>query len=443
MSGVALILAGHGSHISASTAGVVWDCVDRLRQLGVADEITACFWKEPPAFSQALNMVEADDVVVVPLFTARGYFAQQALPSEMGLGGPLTRIGKRRIHLTPTIGEHRILDAIVDERLRDAINRFNLAAAESAVAVIGHGTRRNRQSRDTARQQAERLRAANWFDEVVAVYLDDDPPIPSVYQSTRSPNIIALPYFLADGSHVGIDLPRALGISGSATVGRVNGRAVYYCAPVGTDESICDVALALARDTGLPFESQAVDGAWACFPSAGRRLLSKALDAGRILTLGQVNVSRERVWHSDARAGSRKFGSPASLRRHLREQPFRPLPTSVDMPGDWQVECEKTDDAHAVVETVYPGVVADWAANCQGRLTTESLETVARRQQGMFRGIQNLAKAALMETFDRVCGGCIRQPTWREDLAANDAALPCRSACNVWLSAALEMGESL
>ena len=35
MSRVALILAGHGSHISAETAGVVWRYADRLRRLGV------------------------------------------------------------------------------------------------------------------------------------------------------------------------------------------------------------------------------------------------------------------------------------------------------------------------------------------------------------------------------------------------------------------------
>ena len=147
MSGIALILAGHGSHISANTAGVVWACVDRLRQLGVADEITACFWKETPAFSQVLDTVEAEDVVIVPLFTARGYFTQQVLPSEMGLCGPLTRRGLRRITLTPTIGEHEQLATIVDQRLRRTIERFDLPARETAIAVIGpRHTPQSRQS---------------------------------------------------------------------------------------------------------------------------------------------------------------------------------------------------------------------------------------------------------------------------------------------------------
>ena len=52
MTDSALILAGHGSHVSPNTAGVVWSYVDRLRALGTAPEVTACFWKEPPALNQ-------------------------------------------------------------------------------------------------------------------------------------------------------------------------------------------------------------------------------------------------------------------------------------------------------------------------------------------------------------------------------------------------------
>ena len=440
MSGIALILAGHGSHISANTAGVVWDCVDRLRQLGVADEVTACFWKEPPAFSQVLDTVEADEVVVVPLFTARGYFTQQVLPSEMGLRGPLTRSGKRRIHVTPSLGEHRLLESIVDERLRRMLDRFELPAPETAIAVIGHGTRHNRQSRDTARRQADRIRDAGWVGEVVAVYLDDEPDIPSVYHSTRSSNIIALPYFLADGSHVGIDVPSALGISGNGTAERVNGRTIFYCDPIGDHASIVEVILALARDTGLPFEATAVESDWERFPAAGRRTLLQTLETEKILRFGQVSVSRQRAWHCDAVGDSKEIATPAALRSHVRDNPFRPLPTSNDLPGGWHVKLGKSEAAHAVLETVYPGLVADWAAQEEEQLVIESLETTSKRQQGMFKGIHNLTSAVIKKTVQRVCADCVRQPSWWNGLVAKDAALPCRSACNLWLSAARKAG---
>ena len=442
MSRIALILAGHGSHISANTAGVVWTCVDRLRQLGIADEITACFWKEPPAFSQVLNSVEANEVVIVPVFTARGFFTQQVLPSEMGLSGPVTQIGERRITLTPPIGEHDQLAAIVDRRLRQTMERFNLPPRDTAIAVIGHGTRRNRASRDTARDQAERLRQAGFADEVVAVYLDDDPDIASVYKSTRSPTLIALPYFVADGSHVGIDVPRALGIIGSGQPERVDGRTVFYCDPVGADDAISEVVLTLARATGLPFAPKSVDSPWAGFPTAGRATLLNALETGRIQHFGQLRVDARRVWHSGNTGFYRALTSPTDLRGIVRDNPFRPLPTSQDLPSGWRVDLEKPEDAHAVIETVYPGLVSDWAAAQSGLLSTESLKTVSKRQVGMFKGIHELSSAIIQKTIERVCGKCIRQPSWWQDLIPAQDALPCRSACNLWLSTARKLGDA-
>ena len=443
MSRAALILAGHGSHISAETAGVVWAYVDRLRQMGAADEISACFWKEQPAFSNVLDSVAADEVVIVPVFTAPGYFTQDVLPAEMGLSGALTLRGRRRIHLTRTLGEHRLLDAIVDARLRDALTRFGLQPGQAAAAIIGHGTPRNRNSRAAARAQAERLRALGWLSEVVDVYLDDEPAIPTLYRDTSSPNIIALPYFLAEGSHVTRDVPRALGLSGHQERGRVNGRMVHYCQPVGADELTCDVILALARETGLPFNERKTANDWRGFPAAGRSVLMRALKREGVLRFGQVKLSEERVWRSGASTPGRVFTTPGDLRAHLREAPFRPLATSGDLPGGWQVELQNPEIAHAVLETVYPGLVADWAAQQSGRLDSASLETVSRRQVGMFKDIHRLPRHLIERAVEQVCSGCVCQPIWWSRPGTRSAELPCRSACNLWLSTAQKMREAV
>ena len=445
MSRVALILAGHGSHISAATAGVVWGYVDRLRRLGVADEITACFWKEQPTFSRVLDSVAADDIVIVPVFTAQGYFTREVLPAEMDLSGALTRRGRRRIHLTPTIGEHRLLDAIVDTRLRETIAQFGLQPEQTAAAIIGHGTPRNRNSRDAARAQADRLRALGRLKEVVAVYLDDEPAIATVYRDTSSPNIIALPYFLAPGSHVTQDVPRALGLSAGQTPESINGRMVYYCDPVGADESICAGILELARATGLPFTNREPADDWAGFPTLGRRALISALKREGSLRFGQVTLSANRVWRSGDSSAVRAFTTPGALRAHLREAPFRPLSTSGDLPGGWRVDLAAPEQAHAVLETVYPGLVADWAAQRNGNLAVESLQTISRRQVGIFKNIHLLPQQLVEQTIEQVCSGCVCQPTWwrgPEAASSKGNELLCRSACNLWLSTAQKLGEA-
>jgi len=445
MSSVALLLAGHGSHISAETAGVVWGYVDRLRRLGVADEITAGFWKEQPDFSRVLYSVAADEVVIVPVFTAQGYFTRDVLPAEMGLTGAQTRRGRRRIHLTPTVGEHKLLDSIVNARLRGTIASNELQPGQTAAAIIGHGTPRNRNSRAAAQAQADRLRALGWLNEVVAVYLDDDPAIPTIYDSTSSPNIIALPYFLAEGSHVTRDVPRALGLSLGQAAESVHGRKVYYCDPVGADESICDVILQLARETGHPFKVRENAGDWSGFPTAGRETLVNALKREGSLRLGQVSLSQERAWRSGDSTPSRAVATPAELRAHIREAPFRPLSTSRDLPGGWRVDLAAPEQAHAVLETVYPGLAADWAAQQNRSLRIDTLETVSQRQIGIFKGIHLLPRELIEQTVEQVCAGCVCQPTWwQASRAASSAStdLPCRSACNVWLSTAQKLGEA-
>ena len=442
MSGTALILAGHGSHVSANTAGIVWSYVDRLRSWGVADEVAACFWKEAPAFSQVLGTVEAEDVVIVPVFTARGYFTSEVIPSEMGLNGEETIRDSKIIHLTRPVGEHPHLQSVVERRLRASMEKFGLSPADTAAAIIGHGTRRNRQSRDTARYQAQRIRELNWLGEAVDIYLDDEPDIPSVYQSTRAPNIIALPYFVADGSHVRHDIPRALGISALDSVNRVNGRSVYYCEPVGSDESICHLILDLARETGRPFERKEVVGEWRNFPRAGRRALLQALESERILQFGQVMVNRKRAWHCANETDGKVFSSAAALREYVREVPFRPLATSADLPAGWRVDLDDAKDAHAVIETVYPGLIADWAAKERGALETEPLEDIGVRQSGMFKDIHCLPQNVIVMTLDKICGNCVRQPAWWSPVGSGRMALPCRSACNLWLSAARGLGEA-
>lgn len=106
MVSTALVLAGHGSHITLETAGLVWSHVDALRSMGAADEVTAAFWKEQPSFQTVFNSLAAQDITVVPLFTAQGYFTQTVIPTEMGLAGTITHRDGRIIRYTRTLNEH-------------------------------------------------------------------------------------------------------------------------------------------------------------------------------------------------------------------------------------------------------------------------------------------------------------------------------------------------
>ena len=423
----ALILAGHGSHISPHTAGLVWGCVDRLRALGVADEITACFWKEPPSFRGVLDTVQAREVVIVPVFTAQGYFTQTVIPTEMGLDGARTIRDGRVIHYARTLGEHPGLVAVVRQRVTETLAAAALDPQEVAVAMIGHGTPRSATSQDATRQQAAQLHAAGLVAEVFAVYLDDDPPIQSLYDTVRAPTIIAVPFFLAPGSHVKQDIPRALGLGESG--GTVRGKRVFYTAPVGTAETLDTLMLDLARETGLPFAPSKTDEPWHGFPAVGQDDLWQAVQSAGTLEFGQLRLTPSEVV---AGGGGDWFTTPAALRARVRELPFRPLPTTRDLPGGWHVRVTAPHVLGAVVETVYPGALADWARQRCGTFVPGSLPALAARQTGMFRQVDQIPDEAVERTVATVCGACIRHPAWHD---ASHDHIPCAEPCNFWLSA--------
>jgi sirohydrochlorin cobaltochelatase len=435
-----LVLAGHGSHISPNTAGIVWTLVDQLRALGVADEVAAAFWKETPSFHSVFDTLAATDVTIVPLFTARGYFTQTVIPAEMGLEGPLTVRDGRTLRYARTLGEHPHLTHIVRQRIEQTLAQYEIAPEQAAVAIIGHGTRRNPESRSATEAQAALIRRSGLVAEVVAVYLDDAPEIPESYRLTTSPHLIAVPYFLASGSHTTLDLPAELGLASGQHTGHVRGRSVYYTPPVGEDDSLGELALELACEAGAPLHAARDGSAWDGFPARGREELIEAVQAAGSLPFGQLLLTPSRVQVRDDTEDTTALESPSELRSWLRREPFCPLPTACDLPGGWHVGIDEPAQLHAVVETIYPGAVADWAAHRLGEFRAASLGEVAARQTGMLRDLATLSRPQGSALVDGICGGCVRHPTWFHD-GSPDGVIPCAEACNTWMSRAWEQNR--
>ena len=134
-----------------------------------------------------------------------------------------------------------------------------------------------------------------------------------------------------------------------------------------------------------------------------------------------------------------RISSPAQLRPIARGRGvFRPLPTLRNLSYEWRVPIDQPEQLQSVVETIYPGAVADWAAYRSGLLPIESLETVTARQTGMFRALKDLPMSARSQTVESVCGECVRHPTWHVGQSP-EGAIPCAAPCNWWMSHALEI----
>lgn len=232
-----LLLVGHGSHLNSDSSAPIYAHARRIRELGLFDEVRAAFWKEEPSLSRALDGCDADDITVVPVFMSAGYFTNDVIPREMGLAGRRSCIGGKVVRCTAPLGGHPALAKVVVQRALEAG-----ATGNEAIAVLGHGTERNRQSQANVYQQTEYVRRLGAFPEVVTVFLEQQPGMLDVFDLTAAPEVVIVPLFIADGWHAGETIPEDLGGL------REDGRRLRYAGAVGTHPNVVDVILELAGE---------------------------------------------------------------------------------------------------------------------------------------------------------------------------------------------------
>jgi len=253
----AMVLAAHGSSYHPEAQARVRALAAGFAGAGLFDEAVAAFVKDTPRLAEVLDQVEAVDVTVVPLFTSAGYFSQVVLPREMKLEGSVTRRDGRVIRLTDPVGEHPGIADLLLQRVEDLARRFALEDADTAVAVVGHGTRRNARSSKATLRHAETLRGSGPFRDVVTVFLDQPPEIETLFAQTLKRNVIVLPYLIGGAGHEREDVPARLGIQLDGDAWRQNphdagNRAVYFAPALGEDPALAGIVLDLARKAGAP-----------------------------------------------------------------------------------------------------------------------------------------------------------------------------------------------
>ncbi len=444
----ALVISGHGSHLSPQTAAPAWQHANAIRAMGVFDEVTCAFWREAPSLHRVLDTLTADDITIVPLFTSQGYFSRNVLPTEFGLDGLITQRNGRVIRYTETVGQHPHMADVVAERVESVIAQFGLDPAQTALALAGHGTQRDPDSAAATRKQAEIMRATGRFAEVVAVYMEEPPEIERVYEITHSPSIIVVPFFVADGSHTQEDIPRSLRLTRKpdqekyAVPSTVSGRAVYYTPAVGMESSVAQVILDLARAAGAPLrQPQPTMPPWTGFPSAGLEQLQSMqfpFPFGQVLV--ESNGGQYVVHHVDEPPTGREIENPLALHSLLSRDAngnFRALPTQTDLVGGWAVRVDDIESLLGVIETIYPTAWIDFVQHRAGTLPIQRLEQVVARQTGIYKQVQQLTAQDLPRIVGALCGLCVRQPTWFSGASAADR-LPCPEPCQCWMSFALQ-----
>lgn len=261
----ALIIIGHGSHLNAESSAPVYAHAAAIRATGAFSEVRECFWKEEPSMREVFDLVEAEEIYVVPLFISEGYFTEEVIPRELGLDGPapsITRRPGRTIHYTKPVGTHPTMSGMILRRAEESAGLTDEQARGAGLIIIGHGTERNSNSAEVIYRVSREADEAGVFGHVRTGFLDQEPEVGDVLAEMEERRVVLVPFFVAEGWHTQETIPDDLGINRPAVspVTEVDGRTVFYAAPVGTFPEIAQIILQRAHEAGAAIPDGVVAG---------------------------------------------------------------------------------------------------------------------------------------------------------------------------------------
>ncbi|TFE70756.1 sirohydrochlorin ferrochelatase [Methylacidiphilum sp. Yel] len=246
-----LVLAGHGSLYNSEAALPVYINAEKIRNKKLFENVYETFWKEEPSFHQTLLSIPSSFIYVVPFFLSHGFFTAKVIPAEMGIEGPMTRMGKKMVHYCRAVGENPRVSELIIEAINRAID-FKMASSilsESALLLVSHGTKKNVHSKETTYLHWNILQKKGIFKECHVFFLEEEPRISSWKEYVRSKYIFAVPFFISEGDHSYVDVPKLMGIKKSLRTSPISypqdveGRYVWYTKAVGTMEGMEQVIL--------------------------------------------------------------------------------------------------------------------------------------------------------------------------------------------------------
>ncbi|MGI9240457.1 MAG: CbiX/SirB N-terminal domain-containing protein [Verrucomicrobiales bacterium] len=250
----ALILIGHGSTENPDSSAPTYQHADAIRDRGIFREVVCAFWKEEPSLREVYWMVDSRDVYVVPNFISEGYFTRQVIPRELRLEGSVSEVAGKRVRYCDPVGIHPSMTRLILHRAGEVAPGID--PGETSLIIVGHGTKLNAKSTEAIKAQVELIAEGGYgYAEVIDAYMEEAPFIAKWDELAKSPNVVVVPFFIADGLHSYQDIPVMLGIESELTAAAserevfrenpysLRGRTLFYSSAVGTDSLMPEVIL--------------------------------------------------------------------------------------------------------------------------------------------------------------------------------------------------------
>jgi len=424
----ALVIVGHGSTLNPDSSAPTQRCADEIRRRGLFAEVICAFWKEEPSMREVFYTVGSDTIYIVPNFISEGYFTREVLPRELRLEGPVTRRGGRTIFYCDPVGIHATMTRLLLHRADEVAP--GVPRSETSLVIAGHGTSLNEQSRKAIESQVGLIRrGGHGFAEVLDAYMEESPFVKDWDMLSTAPNVVVVPFFIADGLHSYQDIPVLLGLearpalaAGRNEVFRLNphrlrGRNLYYSGAIGTDPLMVDVILDQVRDMvakhGTPDTQHRTPNLEADLPKGD-------------FVIGQVRCEaggrHGRLLHhiaDSAKDSELKIYSSATDARDIalcdEAGQFRPLKTAPNLRRGWLLKLANDDELRLALDFIYPAALGLLRHFKGGTLHPVPLRETLGRQTGMYRFSNTISDDDAVRMVACECDArtkCLRRITW-------------------------------
>jgi sirohydrochlorin cobaltochelatase len=114
----ALVLLGHGTDLNKNSGGVIYLNAGRIRERGIYDLVEVGFLDQDPEIGGVVDRVEAENVILIPLFIAEGWHTRETIPDDLGLVGEVTLRDDKTIFYGAPVGTHPSMANLIVARAR-------------------------------------------------------------------------------------------------------------------------------------------------------------------------------------------------------------------------------------------------------------------------------------------------------------------------------------
>jgi sirohydrochlorin cobaltochelatase len=123
----ALVLLGHGTDLNKNSGGVIYLNARRIRERRLYDLVEVGFLDQEPEIGAVVESIEAENVILIPVFTAEGWHTRETIPEDLGLSGEVTSREDRTIFYGAPVGTHPSMANLIVARARALYPREELA----------------------------------------------------------------------------------------------------------------------------------------------------------------------------------------------------------------------------------------------------------------------------------------------------------------------------